>query len=184
MQQSTFPVQRHCTGTVESSFRFNGPSLRFQCSVTAGIAAHDFQRTAFENRTLLIDVEMVAQGREAPPFLPLLVGGDVGVVGRMVDNDRLQDLVQRISEPIIVDDLLAPFRLASAPLFARLDDEAPMVRFSWVHGARVTMILAVAPLSAISGGAQVCGSSRTVKKRGGSLPSIVTGGKVKFWGGI
>ena len=34
MQQSTFPVQRHCTGTVESSFRFNGPSLRFQCSVT------------------------------------------------------------------------------------------------------------------------------------------------------
>ena len=36
MQQSTFPVQRHCTGTVESSFRFNGPSLRFQCSVTTG----------------------------------------------------------------------------------------------------------------------------------------------------
>src|SRR6516162_8392997 len=35
VQQSTFPVQRHCTGTVESSFRFNGPSLRFQCSVTA-----------------------------------------------------------------------------------------------------------------------------------------------------
>ena len=39
MQQSTFPVQRHCTGTVESSFRFNGPSLRFQYSVTGGRAA-------------------------------------------------------------------------------------------------------------------------------------------------
>jgi uncharacterized protein YcsI (UPF0317 family) len=36
VQQSTFPVQRHCTGTVESSFRFNGPSLGFQCSVTPG----------------------------------------------------------------------------------------------------------------------------------------------------
>ena len=41
VQQSTFPVQRHCTGTVESSFRFNGPSLRFQCSVTAGPRAGD-----------------------------------------------------------------------------------------------------------------------------------------------
>ena len=35
-------VQRHCTGTVESSFRFNGPSLRFQCSVTAAQARKVF----------------------------------------------------------------------------------------------------------------------------------------------
>ena len=39
MQKSTFPVQRHCTGNVESSFRFNVTSLRFQCSATPGLQA-------------------------------------------------------------------------------------------------------------------------------------------------
>ena len=43
MQKSTFPVQRHCTGNVESSFRFNVTGLRFQCSAT--LAPHDLRRT-------------------------------------------------------------------------------------------------------------------------------------------